>query len=160
VPGNLRPLTAAEKKAIERLAGTDDAPARLVERARIIICCYQGDDPARIAARLQIDRRTVRLWRRRFQEHGLAGLEDRSRSGRPARYTPKQVTVVIATARADPRMLGLPFPRWTLDRLQAYLNEQHGIPIRRSRINEILLAVGLRIQTARGARHTAAYPHA
>jgi transposase len=34
--------------------------------------------------------------------------------------------------------------RWTLDRLELYLNAQQGIPIKRSRIAEILIAEGLR----------------
>jgi transposase len=40
--------------------------------------------------------------------------------------------------------LGLPFASWTLDRLEAYLNEQKGIAIKRSRIDELLLSEGLR----------------
>jgi hypothetical protein len=37
--------------------------------------------------------------------------------------------VVLAAALTDPKQLGLPFGSWTLDRLQAYLNEPKGIPI-------------------------------
>jgi transposase len=51
---------------------------------------------------------------------------------------------VIATALTDPKTLDLPFASWTLDRLAAYLNERKGIAIKRSRIDEILLAEGLR----------------
>jgi transposase len=40
--------------------------------------------------------------------------------------------------------LSLPFGCWTLDRLATYLNEQKGIAIKRSRIDEVLLAEGLR----------------
>lgn len=51
---------------------------------------------------------------------------------------------MIATALSLPDPLGLPFGSWTLDRLAAYLNEVRGIPIKRSRISEILVAEGLR----------------
>lgn len=51
---------------------------------------------------------------------------------------------VIATALTRPRALGLPFAAWTLDRLAAYLHEQKGITMQRSRIDEILLHEGLR----------------
>jgi transposase len=44
----------------------------------------------------------------------------------------------------SPQTLGLPFGSWTLDRLEAYLGEVKGIAIKRSRIDEILLAEGLR----------------
>jgi hypothetical protein len=43
--------------------------------------------------------------------------------------------------------VGLPFGCWTLDRLEAYLNEERGLPIKRSRIDELLIAEGLRWRT-------------
>ncbi len=66
---------------------------------------------------------------------GPDGLLDQPRSGRPATYPPEQVAEVIAASMTDPKELGLPFGSWTLDRLQAYLNEKKKIPIRRSRIS-------------------------
>jgi transposase len=83
-------------------------------------------------------------WIKRFNAEGLAGLQDRPRSGCPPTYPPDQKAEVIATALSDPHTLGLPFGCWTLDRLEIYLNEQKGIAIKRSRIDEILLAEGLR----------------
>ena len=75
-----------------------------------------------------------------FVLQGPYGLEDQPRAGRPTTYPPKQVAEVLAAALTDPTTLGLPFGSWTLDRLQAYLNEHKAIPIKRSRIDEILLA--------------------
>jgi hypothetical protein len=51
---------------------------------------------------------------------------------------------VIATALTDPQQVGQPFGCWTLDRLEVYLNEERQVPIKRSRIDEVLLAAGLR----------------
>ena len=51
---------------------------------------------------------------------------------------------MIAAALTSPRGLGLPFAAWTLDRLAAYLREHKGVAMRRSRIDTILLAEGLR----------------
>jgi transposase len=139
-----RELTAEERSAIEKLAHSRTAPARLVERARIIWRASQGYEPPAIAERLRLDAETVRKRIHRFNAEGLAGLEDRPRCGRPATYSPAQVAEVIAAALTDPRALGLPFASWTLDRLAAHLNAQKGIAIKRSRIDEILLAEGLR----------------
>jgi transposase len=144
---HLRTLTAEEHSAIAQWAHSRTAPARLVERARMVWHAAQGETVPAIARRLALDARTVRLWLTRFQERGLAGLQDRARAGRPARYSPEEVGVVIATSLTAPQALGLPFAGWTLDRLQAYLNEVKAIPIRRSRIDEILLAEGLRWRT-------------
>jgi transposase len=115
-----------------------------VERARIIWLASQGCKVPAIALELGLRPATVRIWRKRFNRQGLAGLQERPRPGRPAQYTPEQVSTVIATSLTDPRDLGLPFASWTLDRLQAYLHEVKGIPIKRSRIDELLLAEGLR----------------
>jgi transposase len=87
---------------------------------------------------------TARLWLKRFNAAGVRGLEDAPRSGRPATYTPEQIGEVIATALTDPQTLGQPFGCWTLDRLEVYLNEERHLPIKRSRIDEVLLAEGLR----------------
>jgi transposase len=140
----LRELTDAEQVTVERLAHSRTAPARQVERARIVWHASRGEDVPRIAEQLRLDAYTVRRWLHRFQAAGLGGLEDRPRAGRPPTYARAQVATVIATALTDPKTLDLPFASWTLDRLAAYLGERKGIAIKRSRIDEILLAEGLR----------------
>jgi transposase len=129
---------------VATLARSRTAPARRVERARIIWRAGRGETPPTIAEALGLDAETVRRRIRRFNAGGLAALEDHPRSGRPATYSAREVAAVIATALSNPRGLGLPFASWTLDRLAAYLLEHKGIAMRRSRIDEILLAEGLR----------------
>lgn len=140
----LRALTPEEREALEQLAASRTAQARFVERAQLLPALADGCPPGRVAEELGLSRPTVYTWLRRFNERGLPGLEDRARAGRPPTYTAEQRAEVIATALTDPKDLGLPFGCWTLDRLQAYLNEQKGIPIKRSRIDELLLDEGLR----------------
>jgi len=54
------------------------------ERARIVLACAEpGSGVARVAAELGSTRMTVRKWRRRFAEGGLAGLANHERPGRP-----------------------------------------------------------------------------
>ena len=140
----LRELTDEERTTIERLAQSRTAPARLVERARIIWYADQKLRVPAIAERVGLNQRTVRMWFKRFQATGLGGLNDAPRCGRPVTYTGDLVAEVIATALSEPQTLGLPFASWTLDRLERYLNEERQIPIKRSRIDDILLAEGLR----------------
>jgi transposase len=139
----VRDLTDEENEQIKRLAHSRTASARLVERARMIWLASQGRRVAAIATALHVNAETVRLWLKRFNAAGLEGLKDAPRSGRPATYTPAQVGEVIAAALTSPQQLGLPLGCWTLDRLEAYLNEEKGIPIKRSRIDELLIAEGL-----------------
>ena len=65
-------------------------------------------------------------------------------AGAPGGYTPAQVSAVIAVSLTNPRELGLPFASWTLDRLQAYLHEVQGIPMKRTRLDELVLGEGWR----------------
>lgn len=140
----VRPLTEEEASQVKRLAASRTEPARRVERAQIVLLSSQGLRVSAIAQRLGICQQTVRLWTKRFDQRGLPGLADAPRSGHPATYSAEVVGEVVATSLTDPQALDLPFASWTLDRLQSYLNEAKGIPIKRTRIDDILLAEGLR----------------
>lgn len=140
----VRELTDEERAAVERLAASRTAPARQVERAQIVLLASQGRTAPQVAERLRLNAQTVRDWIRRFNAEGLPGLDDRPRPGKPPTYTPEQVGEVIACALSDPQELGQPFGCWTLDRLAAYLSESKALPIKRSRISELLVAEGLR----------------
>ena len=143
-PVCLRALTAEERSAVETLARSRTAPARKVERARVVCRASRGETPPGIAEALGLSAETVRRRIRRFNAEGLAAFDDHRRSGRPATYSTDEVAVVIAAALTSPRQLGLPFAAWALDRLVAYLLEHKGVAMRRSRMDEILLKEGLR----------------
>jgi transposase len=140
----LRSLTDDEAAHIRQLAHARTAPARTVERAQIIWHASHGQRVPAIASEVRLCQKTVRQWLMRFNAHGLAGLQDEPRPGPPKTYTPEQVSELIAAVLTTPQDLGLPFACWTLDRLVAYLSEQKGITMKRSRIDEILIAEGLR----------------
>lgn len=140
----LRAVTSEERAAVAKLAHSRTAPARAVERARVVLAARDGELVEQIAAQQRLSRNTVYMWLHRFEERGLAGVEDRTRSGRPRTYPSEQVGVIVATALTKPATLGLPFAAWTLDRLVAYLAEHQAITMKRSRLGEVLLSEGLR----------------
>ncbi|WZO96084.1 helix-turn-helix domain-containing protein [Isosphaeraceae bacterium EP7] len=140
----LRPVNPAEQLAITALIQSRTAPIRSIERARIIQAAASGLSAAAIAASLGCSRPTAYAWIRRFNDHGLDGLEERRRSGRPPTYCAGQRAEVVATALTDPQSLGLPFASWTMDRLHVYLDDQKALAKRRSRIGEIHIEEGLR----------------
>jgi transposase len=146
----VRALTEEEAGAVKRLAHSRTAAARLVERARIVWLSSQGRRVSAIAAEVGRSGQTVRDWVARFNAAGLDGLADAGRSGRPPTYSAEEVGAVIAAALTKPDELGLPFGEWTLDRLAAYLHEAKGIAIKRSRIDEVLAAEGLRWRKQEG----------
>ena len=140
----VRGLNAEEATAGRRLAQSRTEPARLVERARIVWRAHEGARVPAIAAELGLCPDTVRLWLKRFAGHGLDGLSDSPRSGRPPTYRTDEVGEVVAASLTKPDELGLPFGAWTLERLAAYCREEKGFAISRSRIGALLRQEGLR----------------
>ena len=55
----------------------------------------------------------VRKWRSRFAAHGLGGLKDRPRTGRPRQISELDRAAVVALACQLPADTGVPLSRWT-----------------------------------------------
>ncbi|MQA03626.1 MAG: IS630 family transposase [Streptosporangiales bacterium] len=89
----------------------------MVIRAKIVLAAADGHTNAAIAAELGMHIDTIRKWRRRFHQHGLDGLTDRPRSGRPPVFTPVQVAEVKALACTAPADAGVPLARWSVAEL-------------------------------------------
>jgi transposase len=143
-PLHLRNFTAEEQRVITKLARSQTASMRLVERAKILQLGSEGQSVPKIAAALGLNEKTVRKWFKRFEQEGLAGLEDAARSGAPSRYTEENKARVLQAARTRPSELGLPYASWTFERLAAYVKEQLGLHMKKTRIFEILQEEGLR----------------
>jgi len=93
---------AEERKALETLAHSRSEEARLVERARVVIACLDGERVKQIAERMQIRPNTVIDCRRRFAAGGMAGLKDRPRSGKPKTYGAEFRTRVLELLELPP----------------------------------------------------------
>jgi transposase len=84
MPQTAAPLALTDEDRTELARWSREGSAWLAERARIVLACAEpGSGVARVAAQLESTRMTVRKWRRRFAEAGLAGLADHDRPGRP-----------------------------------------------------------------------------
>jgi len=81
-------LATAERHRLEKLAYSHTAGYQQVIRARIVLDAARGYSNAEISRRRGVAADTVRLWRGRHADEGMAGLADRHRSGRPPRFTP------------------------------------------------------------------------
>ena len=82
-------LSAAERVRLEATARRYTSPYRDVIRARIVLYAATGLDNDEIAARLDTPRQIVSKWRKRFFRERISGLEERSRTGRPALFSPQ-----------------------------------------------------------------------
>jgi transposase len=106
-------LTDRDRAELQKLARARKAPLRMVQRAWIVLAAADGHANAQIARDLSVHVDTVRTWRGRFAGHGMKGLADRPRSGRPPVFTASVVAGVKALACALPAEHGLPLSRWS-----------------------------------------------
>lgn len=78
-------LTDEERVVLTKWSRGRSTPARLVQRANIVLAAAEGRENQAIAAELGCTRRTVGRWRNRFAQARLAGIEkDAPRPGRGA----------------------------------------------------------------------------
>lgn len=82
-------LSSAERGRLETSARKYTSPYREVIRAKIVLYAAAGLENEEIAARLDTPRQIVSKWRKRYFREGLPGLEERSRRGRPALFSPQ-----------------------------------------------------------------------
>lgn len=112
-------LCEADRAVLERRSRAYTAPYAEVLRARIVLLAADGALNAVIAERLDVHVGVVSRWRKRFCEAGLAGLDDRRRSGRPRSFPAPVVAEVKAMACEPPEAREVPLARWSSAELAA-----------------------------------------
>jgi transposase len=101
-------LREGDGERLAELARLPSVPSGLAKRARMVLLAATGMPNARIARTIGVSRPTVIGWRDRYEQGGIAGLEDEPRSGRPAEID--ELAVVAATladAGRPPQRLGI-----------------------------------------------------
>jgi len=79
-------LTKEQQARLEKITRSHSAERRMVERTRIVLACAAGKQNREVAAEYETSLSRVSKWRKRFIEHGFAGLEDEYRPGKPETY--------------------------------------------------------------------------
>ena len=97
-------LDAEQREQLESLATSRSLPAGLVRRAKIILLSASGQTNLEIAGQLKTSKVTVSLWRCRFLRHGISGLYDELRSGRPRPISDERVAQLVRkTLKTKPK---------------------------------------------------------
>jgi transposase len=100
MPRSCPPLAVSQpqQEQIEHWLAALGTPQQVALRCRIVLAAGGGKPDTEIAAALNINRKTVRLWRDRFTQEGLQGLwEIAPGRGRKPTYGPDRVKAVIDT---------------------------------------------------------------
>jgi transposase len=119
------PVAPDDLASLRRWASATQAPALLVQRAKLLLLAAEGTSNTEIAERLGISRPTVIAWRRRYAREGLTGqLADRHRRGRPQTVRRSRHAEILATTLTPPpQRLGV--THWSSRLLAAELGVSH-----------------------------------
>jgi transposase len=98
-------LRAGDREQLVRITRSTTVRAGLAQRARIVLAAADGEANERIAERVGVSKVTVLAWRARYVEHGLDGLADAPRSGRPRTIDHRRI--VSLTLTPPPRRYGV-----------------------------------------------------
>jgi transposase len=121
----VRPIavSAADRHELERLQRAPSTPSGLSRRARAVLLMAQGMSGVDIAERVGYTVVQVSRLRRRFADHGVAGLRDRPRSGRPPTITARKRAQIVALTLKPPAA-GL--THWSTRDLARHAGVSHG----------------------------------
>lgn len=138
MPGQAAKIIITEKQqaVLQTFTRAKTTSKQLDQRAQIILLAFEGTNNIEIARAIDLDRRQVGLWRRRWQEsfNFLVAIEceeshaalqraiedvlrDAPRPGCPGKFTAEQVASILAVACEPPRNSGRPIDYWTLREL-------------------------------------------
>jgi transposase len=95
-------LTNDQRHSLRLLVNRRTAPQREVTRARIILHRADGMSQQETAAAVRVNRPVVGKWEGRFRAHGLAGLMDTPRPGRPSSLSERVKAAIISEATRPP----------------------------------------------------------
>ena len=94
-----------DRLTLECWTRSSTVSAGQVERAKVVLVVAEGVGTSEAARRLGLSRPTVIKWRDRYAAHGIAGLADEARSGRPKRVD--DAAILAATLEPPPAKLSV-----------------------------------------------------
>jgi putative transposase len=104
-------LSELERQELGELVRSRTAAHGLVRRARIVLASADGEANTTIARGLGLSVPAVGHWRKRFLEHGLAGLYGEQRPGRPRSHDDAAVAGLLAKVLGSRPTIGT---HWTV----------------------------------------------
>ena len=148
----MRALTIADSADI--VLGLQDEIRRSEEsrynhRLHGVLLVAQGVSCPKAAQLLGDSRRTVEYWVHRFEAHGLAGLREGERPGRPSRLSDQQLKLASAALRLPPRHFGLEGHLWDGKLLSAHVGQEFGVTLGVRQCQRLFRQLGFRLRKPR-----------
>jgi transposase len=133
-------LRGGDRAILESWTRAGTVEARVAKRARIVLLAAEGHSNRDIGVLVDLHYNQVGMWRQRYGDYGLAGLDDLERSGRPPVYDHDDVLLLVKLATEPPPDSAT---RWTMEALSEAM-ATHGVPISASQCWRICQALDLK----------------
>ena len=88
-------MSNEQREQLESWANARSMPQGIAARMQIVLLAAQGIDSKAIAEQVKVSQTTVGKWRKRFIEHGIEGLHDELRPGRPRSISDENIAQLL-----------------------------------------------------------------
>lgn len=133
-------LKPGDREELERRVRARTVEARDAVRARLVLMAAAGNSNRDIGVAIGMHYNQVSVWRRRYDEFGIVGLNDEQRPGRPPVYDHDDVLLLVKTVTEPPPK---DMTRWTMEAIASRMSE-HGVPISASQVWRICRSLDLK----------------
>jgi transposase len=118
-------------------------------RLEVLRYVLQGHSPYEAATVFNHSPRSIHNWLHRLADRGLSGLQDKPRSGRPARLSPPQLEQVRQDLRHSPRQLGYDQNLWDGVLLCHHLAQKYSVQFKVRRCQYLFHELDFSLQRPR-----------
>jgi transposase len=132
-----------------RKLAKEETNVRIARRLLAIANALGGMSRAEAAKSAGMDRQTLRDWVIRYNEHGVAGLADNWKGGRPPLLTMDEQAELLAVVMAGPDPEKDGFCAFTRDDLVTVAKKRFGKAMHPTSMGKLLKRLGLSRQKAR-----------
>jgi len=142
----LHPRTCQKLESIARDAASDGA-YRVANRIRAVLLNNEEMTSGEIAKSLNAPRSRVSEWLRTYDEHGVDGLMEGHRSGRPSRLSDLQKLLLCDIVDSGPTAYGLVTGIWTAKIISKIIEGEFGVQYHPSHVWKLLQDFGFSVQS-------------
>lgn len=113
-------------------------------RMRAVKMVVSGQSPEKVAADLDINRRTIYTWLERYHYGGFEALKRKPRPGAPPKLNAEQMGKLFRMiAFGDPRQYSFAFALWTRALVRELVRREFGVSLTEVSVGRILRTLGL-----------------
>lgn len=138
-------------KRIKKLIGLKkeaekDGEYRVAKRIHAVALNMEGQNSTEIAWVLKSPRSAVSLWLKNYEEHGLEGLLEGQRPGRPCGLNSKQRNKLSDIVESGPVAYGFLTGVWNSKMIARVIQEEYGVKYHPGHVRKVLYEIGFSVQ--------------